>query len=46
MKKLTNSQIAQLNRKNGSLAYVGYKDKIYDVTGSYQLAEGENIGDT
>jgi predicted heme/steroid binding protein len=44
IKKFTSSELAQFNGKNGKPAYVGYKGKVYDVTGSYQWGDGEHLG--
>jgi predicted heme/steroid binding protein len=43
-RKFTVSELAQFNGKNGNPAYVGYKGKVYDVTESYQWADGEHLG--
>jgi predicted heme/steroid binding protein len=43
-KKFTIQELSQFNGKNGKSAYVGYKGKVYDVTESYQWAEGEHLG--
>ena len=43
-KKFSVTELAEFNGKNGKPAYVGYKGKVYDVTGSYQWGEGEHLG--
>jgi len=40
MKKFTEEELAQHNGKNGNLAYVVYKGKVYDVTGSFLWKNG------
>jgi len=40
MKEFTEEELAQYDGKNGNLAYVAYKGKVYDVTGSFLWKNG------
>jgi len=40
MKEFTEEELAQCNGKNGNLAYVAYKGKVYDVTSSFLWKNG------
>ncbi|MDH5450186.1 MAG: cytochrome B5 [Candidatus Bathyarchaeota archaeon] len=40
MKEFTEEELAQYDGKNGNLAYVSYKGKVYNVTGSFLWKEG------
>ncbi|NLF88745.1 cytochrome B5 [Candidatus Bathyarchaeota archaeon] len=43
-KKFTLNELSKFNGKNGNLAYVGYKGKVYDVTESSQWSDGDHLG--
>ncbi len=43
-KKFTLQELSQFGGKNSKPAYVAFKGKVYDVTESYQWAEGEHLG--
>jgi len=40
----TMEELSKFNGKNGNPAYVAYKGKVYDVTGSDQWLEGDHLG--
>jgi predicted heme/steroid binding protein len=40
MKEFTEEELAQYDGKNGKLAYVAYKGKVYDVTDSFLWKNG------
>ncbi|WP_370574785.1 cytochrome b5 domain-containing protein [Methanomethylovorans sp.] len=44
MQEFTIEEVARYNGKNGEKAYVLYKDKVYDVTGSGFWSDGEHMG--
>jgi predicted heme/steroid binding protein len=43
-KKFTKTELSQFDGKNGKPAYVGYKGKVYDVSGSDQWLDGDHLG--
>ena len=43
-KKYTIAELSEFNGKNGKPAYVGYNDKVYDVTASSQWIDGDHLG--
>jgi predicted heme/steroid binding protein len=43
-KKFTLQTLKEFNGKNGKPAYVAYKTKVYDVTESFQWADGDHLG--
>lgn len=43
-KNFSKAELSQFNGKNGKPAYIAYKGKVYDVTDSYQWADGEHLG--
>jgi predicted heme/steroid binding protein len=43
-KKFTKAELASFDGKNGKPAYVGYKGKVYDVSGSDQWENGDHTG--
>jgi predicted heme/steroid binding protein len=43
-KKFTLTELSQFDGKNGKAAYVGYKGKVYDVSGSDQWMDGDHLG--
>ena len=43
-KKFTLDELRQFDGKNGKPAYVGYKGKVYDVSGSEQWGDGDHMG--
>jgi predicted heme/steroid binding protein len=44
MKKFSVDELKNFDGKGGRPAYVGYKGKVYDVTGSDQWLEGDHMG--
>jgi len=38
----TKEELAEFNGKNGKKAYVAYKGKVYDVTGSFHWKDGKH----
>jgi predicted heme/steroid binding protein len=42
MKVFTARELAKYNGKKGKPAYVGYKGRVYDVTGSFHWKEGRH----
>jgi predicted heme/steroid binding protein len=43
-RKFSLKDLATFNGKNGKLAYVGFKGKVYDVTESTQWLDGDHLG--
>ena len=43
-KKFTKTELGNFDGKNGKPAYVGYKGKVYDVSGSDQWVDGDHVG--
>ena len=43
-KKFTSQELSKYNGRNGSLAYVGYKGKVYDVSNSSFWLGGDHLG--
>jgi predicted heme/steroid binding protein len=43
-KKISKVELASFDGKNGKPAYVGYKGKVYDVSGSDQWDQGDHVG--
>lgn len=43
-KKFTKTELSNFDGKNGKPAYVGYKGKVYDVSGSDQWVDGDHVG--
>ena len=44
MKKFSVDELKNFDGKGGRPAYVGYKGKVYDVTGSDQWGGGDHMG--
>jgi predicted heme/steroid binding protein len=44
MKKFTIDELRSFDGKGGRPAYVGYKDKVYDMTDSDQWLDGDHMG--
>ena len=42
--QFSKTDLTQFNGKDGKPAYVGYKGKVYDVTGSDQWVDGDHLG--
>ena len=42
--QFSKSDLTQFNGKDGKPAYVGYKGKVYEVTGSDQWVDGDHLG--
>ena len=42
--KFTLEELASFNGKGGKPAYIAYKSKVYDVTGSSQWLDGDHLG--
>lgn len=43
-RKFTIEELSSFNGKNGKPAYVAYRGKVYDVTGSDQWTDGDHLG--
>jgi predicted heme/steroid binding protein len=43
-KKFTKAELANFDGKNGKPAYVGFKGKVYEVSGSDQWDNGDHMG--
>ena len=43
-RKITLTELAENNGKNGKPAYIGYQGKIYDVSTSAFWMEGDHLG--
>ena len=44
LRKFSVDELRSFDGKNGKPAYVGYKGKVYDVTGSDQWDGGDHMG--
>jgi predicted heme/steroid binding protein len=44
-KEFTLEELGQYDGKDGRPAYVAYKGKVYDVTGSYLWVDGDHQGE-
>ena len=44
IKNFTLEELTFYDGRNGKMAYVGYKDKVYDVTESSQWLDGDHLG--
>ena len=42
--RFTMSDLGKFNGKNGNQAYIAFKGKVYDVTGSSQWTDGDHLG--
>ena len=42
--RFTIDDLSKFNGKNGNPAYVGFKGKVYDVSGSSQWTDGDHLG--
>lgn len=42
MKKITREELAMNNGKNGTLIFIAFKEKIYDVSGSFLWKNGKH----
>ncbi len=42
MHEFTEEELLEFNGRNGKRAYIGYKDKVYDVTGSFHWKQGKH----
>ena len=42
--RFTISDLSKFNGKNGNPAYIAFKGKVYDVTGSSQWMDGDHLG--
>jgi predicted heme/steroid binding protein len=43
-RKFTIEELSSFNGKNGKPAYVAYRGKVYDVTGSDMWTDGDHLG--
>ena len=43
-RKITSSELAQNNGKNGKPAYIAFQGKVYDVSASPMWLEGDHMG--
>jgi predicted heme/steroid binding protein len=43
-KKVTKQELEENNGKNGKVAYIAYKGKVYEVTQSSFWMDGEHLG--
>ena len=44
LQRFTMDELSKFNGKNGNPAYVAFKGKVYDVSGSDQWLEGDHLG--
>lgn len=42
MRVFTREELSEFSGKNSKLSYVGYKGKVYDVTGSFHWKNGDH----
>lgn len=42
--RLSMNELGKFNGKNGNPAYIAYKGKVYDVTGSSLWTDGDHLG--
>ena len=42
MKELTEEELSRYDGKNGAPAYIAFKGKVYDVTGSFLWKDGNH----
>jgi predicted heme/steroid binding protein len=42
MRKFSREELAQYNGKNGTPAFVAYKGKVYDISGSFLWKDGSH----
>ncbi len=42
--RFTMNELSKFNGKNGNSAYIAFKGKVYDVTGSSQWMDGDHLG--
>ena len=43
-RQFTMNELSKFNGKNGNPAYIAYKGKVYDVTGSSLWTDGDHLG--
>ena len=45
LRKFTLDELRQYDGKNGRLAYIAFRGKVYDVTDNYLWGDGEHFGE-
>ena len=43
-KKFTLKELSEFNGKNGKVAYIAYKGRVYDLTTSEMWRDGDHLG--
>ena len=45
LRKFTIDELKQYDGKNGRLAYIAFRGKVYDVTDNYTWGDGDHFGE-